>query len=176
MVEDDADEFFDDDDFVPFEIDIAVHVKGLPVDEAGIEAAVLAALEVEQVASAILSISVVSNAEIHRMNREYLEHDYPTDVISFCLEHSDPPDSETVPGPEHGRGRQADIEGEIIVSAEMAREMASSAGWSSDQELMLYVIHGVLHICGYDDLVPEEQAIMRKREQAVLQRLGIAQP
>lgn len=178
LADDAYDAFIEDEteDFSEFEIDIAVLVKGLTVDVAQIEAAVRAALEVEQVFSAVLSISVVGNAEIHRMNREYLQHDFPTDVISFGLEHSSPPDPEVVPGPEQDRGRDADIEGEIIVSAEMARDMASTAGWSASEELMLYVIHGVLHICGYDDLIPEEQTIMRKREQAVLQRLGIVQP
>ena len=65
------------------------------------------------------------------------------------------------------------IEGEIIASAEMAAEMASSGQWTAMNELTLYVIHGLLHICGYDDLSPAEQAIMRTRERATLNSLGL---
>ncbi|MBL8814434.1 MAG: rRNA maturation RNase YbeY [Planctomyces sp.] len=175
-----------EEDFGPFEIDICNRQSGIPINLEFLEIAVKAVLEAEQVASAVLSITIVDNAEIHTLNRDYLQHDYPTDVISFGLEHSeqshnthdDDPDAtdegcgaraECPCGPPSGRAVDADIEGEVIASAEMAAEMCGRAGWSDQKELALYVIHGVLHICGYDDLTPNEQIIMRQREQAALE-------
>ena len=55
----------------------------------------------------------------------------------------------------------------------MAAEMASSGQWTASNELTLYVVHGLLHICGYDDLTPAEKQIMRGRERAVLHALGL---
>lgn len=166
----------DGEDFGPFEIDICNRQSRIPVNLEFLEIAVKSVLEAEQVASAVLSITIVDNAEIHTLNRDYLQHDYPTDVISFGLEHSeqnpDCNDADRLCGPPVGRALNADIEGEVIASAEMAAEMCVRAGWSDQNELALYVIHGVLHICGYDDLSPDEQTIMRQREQAVLELLG----
>ena len=70
------------------------------------------------------------------------------------------------------RADGASIEGEIIASAEMALSMATEGCWSAQDELTLYVIHGMLHICGYEDLTPEEQSIMRSREKAIMSSIG----
>jgi rRNA maturation RNase YbeY len=72
-----------------------------------------------------------------------------------------------------GRAAGAAIEGEIIASAEMAVSMAADGKWSAEAELTLYIVHGLLHICGYDDLTPEEKCIMRARERAILSELGL---
>jgi ssRNA-specific RNase YbeY (16S rRNA maturation enzyme) len=69
-----------------FEIDISNRQSSLVFDENRVQAAVLRALAIEQVASAVLSISIVDNAAIHVINRDHLQHDYPTDVISFQLD------------------------------------------------------------------------------------------
>ena len=156
-----------------FEIDISDHQRATSVDPEVLRHAVESALQLEQVAAAILSISIVDNAAIHRINREHLQHDYPTDVISFQLEFSrdeilDPDDSSAVL-----RASGARIEGEIIASAQMASEMASAGQWTTMNELTLYVIHGLLHICGYDDLTPEDKALMRCRERAILGSLSL---
>ena len=79
-----------------FEIDISDSTSGQNVDLAKLEAALRHALAVEQVVSAVLSVSVVTNDEIHRLNRQHLQHDYATDVISFQLDwtsrnHATPP-------------------------------------------------------------------------------------
>jgi probable rRNA maturation factor len=65
------------------------------------------------------------------------------------------------------------LEGEIIVSVDTARQNAAEAGWSSDDELLLYVIHGTLHLAGYLDKSPDDYAEMRAAEAAVLDRLGV---
>lgn len=184
-----------------FEIDISDDQDALQVDIKQLTHAIAHALQVEQVASAVLSVSIVDNAAIHIINREHLQHDYPTDVISFQLDFAFPEDAdgdadEEVGDEEHDttdvanddestanhqafesrtelRAQGAMIEGEIIASAQMAVEMASSGEWSALNELTLYVIHGLLHICGYDDLTPDEKHIMRGRERAVLQEIGL---
>lgn len=160
-----------------WEIDFRNDQQCLAVDPEVLRHALVTALQAERVASAVLSISLVDNSTIHRLNREHLQHDYPTDVISFQLDFA--ADSETDHSDNdvlHGNGLRATgaaIEGEIIASAQMAAEMAGDGGWSPQAELTLYLVHGLLHICGYDDLTPQEQSIMRDREREILSRLGL---
>jgi probable rRNA maturation factor len=143
-----------------FEIDISNDQALLPVNPAAIRHAVAVTLREEHVRAAVISISVVDNATIHRVNREHLQHDYPTDVISFQLEFL--PDEDG-----------AIVEGEIIASAEMAIQMAPDGGWDANSELLLYIVHGLLHLCGYDDLTPPDKTVMRSREQHSLALLGL---
>jgi len=151
-----------------FEIDISNRQQTIPIDSNAVHAAVLCALRMEQVASAVLSISIVDNAAIHALNRDHLQHDYPTDVISFQLDFSEG-DDQLSELPAAG----AAIEGEIIASAEMAASMAAAGQWSAQDELTLYVLHGLLHICGYDDLNPHDKSVMRSRERVILSSLGL---
>ncbi len=173
-----------------FEIDISNDQTFIQVDIKQLTHAIAHALQVEHVASAVISVSIVDNAAIHVINREHLQHDYPTDVISFQLDfgiqgdedddHEEEDDEvectvdhQSVDPCSELRAQGAMIEGEIIASAQMAAEMASSGQWTAMHELTLYVVHGLLHICGYDDLTPGEKRIMRGRERAVLQGLGL---
>lgn len=117
----------------------------------------------EQVQAASISIAVVDNATIWRLNKRHLQHDYPTDVLSFLLD-SDP--EQPCSSGLRGAGRR--LEGEVIVSAEMAMQMAAQYHWRGADELCLYLVHGLLHLCGYDDLSAAEQLIMRQRERDVL--------
>jgi probable rRNA maturation factor len=101
------------------------------------------------VRSGSLSIAVVDDPTIH----------YPTDVLSFLLD------------------RDGDrLEGEVIVSADTAMRTAAQLNWPAEHELLLYVIHGVLHLVGYDDLESELQQQMRKQERAYLARFGLTPP
>lgn len=180
----------------PFEIDISNRQKAFTVDCTALREVILQALQIEQVSSAVLSVSIVDNRAIHTVNRDHLQHDCPTDVISFQLgferdDHfeEDDSDSADVPKPQCFsrspdaaasaktdasalRASGASIEGEIIASAETASEMAAEGRWSAQDELTLYIIHGLLHICGYDDLTPDEQTIMRSRERTILSATG----
>jgi probable rRNA maturation factor len=135
------------------------------------------ALAAEKVRSAEISVALVDDVRIHEINREYLQHDYPTDVISFLLEEEPPrptagqrqAGSRRKAGPASPRGAGKSLGGEIIISTETAVKMATDYGWSPQQELSLYLVHGLLHLCGYDDLTPVEQQLMRAREVEVLQ-------
>lgn len=127
------------------------------IDEDRIRAAVIAALGQSDAESASVSVAVVDDEEIRRLNVEFLGHDYATDVLSFLLE----ADAER-------------LEGEIVVSFDTAVRYASEANWSTDEELLLYVIHGSLHLAGYDDVAPEDGVAMRTAELAALAAIGVA--
>ncbi len=127
-----------------------------PVDAELIELAIRWALADTPYDEATVSVAIVDDETIHELNRQFLAHDYPTDVLSFTLE-DEPPR----------------LEGEIVVSVDTARQNAVEAGWSADDELLLYVIHGTLHLAGHLDKDPEDFAEMRATEAAVLDRLGV---
>ncbi len=155
-----------------FEIDVSSSQNKHAIDVRALTRAIECALQIEQVASAVVSVSVVDNNAIQRINREHLQHDFPTDVISFQLHFAGMGDAPHN-SPSELRAVGAMIEGEIIASAEMAAEMAASGQWTLINELTLYVIHGLLHICGYDDLSADEKVIMRAREREILNALGL---
>ncbi len=109
--------------------------------------------------AARITVALVDDAEIQRVNREFLDHDWPTDVISFnYAESADSPNS---------------IDGELVVSVETAERQFSGHGWSLTDELLLYCVHGILHLCGYDDLTEEARPQMRQRERELLGLFGL---
>ncbi|HYC78011.1 MAG TPA: rRNA maturation RNase YbeY, partial [Planctomycetota bacterium] len=101
---------------------------------------------------------VVDDAAIRRVNREALGHDYETDVITFDL---------STPG-------AGPVEGEIVVSSEFAAREAAERGHAAEAELLFYVCHGLLHLCGYDDAEPSARAAMLARQAGYLRELGYA--
>ncbi len=137
-------------------VQIANLQRALPVDEERLRRAVQRILEKEALREAQISVAVVDDPTIRRLNRTYLNQDSPTDVLSFVLEQSE--------------GR---FEGEVVVSAETAQRAASRFGWSAADELLLYVIHGTLHLAGYDDRTPAQRARMQTREKAHLAHFGL---
>lgn len=108
--------------------------------------------------AAEISLAIVDDSTIHRLNCEYLNHDYPTDVLSFVLEDD------------------GVLEGEVIVSADTAIAIAPDYQWDPVSELLLYFIHGTLHLVGYDDHNPSDCATMRERESFYLRFAGMDPP
>ncbi len=104
-----------------------------------------------------VSLSIVDDATIHELNRQHLDHDWPTDVISFAFECD-----------------RYTADGEVIASAETAARLASKAGWAVEDEILLYVIHGLLHVAGLDDLEAAARKEMREFEQRCLTAIGVA--
>lgn len=140
----------------PYEIAISDCQSQFPLPLAELQRGVAEVLRGEGIASAEISLAVVDNQAIHELNRQFLDHDYPTDVITFPLsETSDP------------------LEGEIVLSSEYAEAEARLHGWSAERELLLYAVHGALHLCGYDDQDEASQAKMRQMERHYLERLGV---
>ena len=105
-----------------------------------------------------VSVAVVDDARMHELNRQYLAHDYPTDVLSFVLEQDE---------------TEKRLEGQIIASAPYAAREAARYGWAAEDELLLYVIHGALHLTGHDDEEPTGQQAMREAEARYLAQFGL---
>jgi probable rRNA maturation factor len=147
------------------------------LDESRLLAAARAVLADERVAAARIGVLFVDDAAIHLINRRHLNHDEPTDVLSFLLDASAPRAAarQRSSMPER-RGAGKQIGGEIVISAEMAARQAELYHWGTDCELLLYQTHGLLHLCGYDDLTAAEAAVMRSREAELLALLGVARP
>jgi probable rRNA maturation factor len=121
--------------------------------------AVRVVVEESEFRSANVSVAVVDDAAIHELNRRYLDHDWPTDVLSFVLNNEG----------DH-------LEGEVIISADTAAASAAEIGWPAAAEQLLYVIHGTLHIVGYNDKTPADELEMRAAEARYLQRFGLKAP
>ena len=139
------------------QVEVTNEQRSTPVEEDRVRSIVKMILTDADIANAEISIAVVDDPTIHELNRRHLDHDYATDVLSFLLErHSD------------------SLEGEIVVSGEMAFSAAGDYGWSSEEELLLYVIHGSLHLVGYDDQTPAARNQMRIEERRWLLEMGIA--
>lgn len=105
-----------------------------------------------------LSIAVVGRRAMAGLHNRYLGLAGPTDVLSFDL----------------GTDRRARrIEGEIVVCADVARRVAGAGTRGLARELALYVVHGVLHLAGYDDHRPRDFARMHAREDELLAETGL---
>ncbi len=102
-----------------------------------------------------ISVIFLADDSIREINRSFLDHNYPTDVIAFNLE--------DVPG--------KTVEGEVYVGFERAREQAGEFGVSYREELHRLVIHGVLHLLGWEDNTPEKKQKMAARENDFLAKL-----
>ena len=103
-----------------------------------------------------ISIALVDDPTIRDLNKQYLNHDYETDVISFVLEESD-----------------TALTGQLLVSTDTAEKMGQKIGVPMQHEVLLYVIHGMLHLVGFDDTDPESAEKMRAAEADYLSRFGI---
>lgn len=110
-------------------------------------------------ANSELTIVIDNDKEIQKLNYQFLGVDAPTDVLSFPSDETDP---ET----------QLQYLGDIIISYPRALAQAEAAGESVSDELQLLVVHGVLHLLGFDHAEPEEKAEMWAAQQAVLNSLG----
>jgi probable rRNA maturation factor len=126
------------------------------LDFQGLKAAARAVLEGEGVREAKVTLAFVDSGHIHRLNKQFLDHDEPTDVLSFPL--SEP--------------KARKLQGELVVGAEVALAQATERGHAVKAELTLYVIHGLLHLCGHDDHDAAGAKKMRERERHYLAQLG----
>ena len=141
-----------------------IHIETeLPFPEPLLERAATAALEHEsQSLDSELSIILTDDARLHELNLNYLGVDASTDVLSF-------PASET--DPETG----ARYIGDILISIPRAQTQAEAAGHPLEAEAQLLVVHGILHLLGYDHAGPEEKARMWKAQAEILETLGLGQ-
>jgi len=142
-----------------FTIDINNKQDRLTIDPDRLTRALEMILREEGVEAAAISLAIVDDPTIQDLNRRFLDHDEPTDVLSFVLDE------------EAGR-----LEGDVIVSADTAARTAAQLQWSAGDELLLYTVHGALHLVGYDDLDPDSRGEMRERERHYLAKFGLSSP
>lgn len=107
-----------------------------------------------------LSVVVCDDAFIQDLNRQWRGKDQPTDVLSFAMT--------------EGGGAHLDptVLGDVIISVPTARRQAESMGHPLAREMRVLLVHGVLHLCGYDHERPEDAPAMRAKEADVLRALG----
>ncbi len=140
-------------------IQVANEQSSLAINEPRLIAAVRSVLEDSDYLTATISVALVDDPTIHQLNRQYLQHDYPTDILSFFLDAS-----------------ETHLEGELIASTETAIRNAFEYEWPATDELQLYLIHGALHLIGYRDKSADESAAMVAAEKVHLEKLGIHLP
>ncbi len=137
-------------------ISIINRQRRVKVDKRLFKKAIAAILDGEGIAEAEINAAIVDDPSLAALHDEYLGDPSATDVMSFPFE------------------RTKDyVEGEIVASADMAANVAERFGWTAENELLLYVIHGTLHVVGYDDVSPELRKTMRKAETKYLAAVGI---
>lgn len=138
---------------------ISVHSpqETVPIDKGRVREIARAVLDGEGVKDYEISLAFVDNTTIHRLNKQYLDHDEPTDVLSFP----------------YSAGNAKKLEGELVIGAEVAQEQATERGHDVQTELTLYIVHGLLHLCGFDDKSAGAEKAMRARERHYLTQLGL---
>lgn len=108
-----------------------------------------------------LSITIVGDRAIHRLNREYLGKDRPTNVISFSLQEG-----------EFGTLSPHNL-GDVVISADTAAQEAKTGGWDGYERLIFLLLHGILHLTGYDhERSGEAEARrMERKEQEIWKKI-----
>lgn len=111
-------------------------------------------------AEAELSVALVDSAAMAAANRRWRGRHGPTDVLAFSLLEGD-----------HARHRGV-LLGDVVIAVDIAERQAREAGHSFGEELLRLLIHGVLHLFGYDHAAPSEARIMQQRERELFEAVG----
>lgn len=153
------------------EITIKVEPETLEIDDvlrAEIERAMGLMGELYDAADCEVSINLTDDEHIHELNKKYRGIDRPTDVLSFALRESDEP--EIIFDADES---QADVLGDIVVSVERARSQALEYGHSFRRELIFLIVHGMLHLLGYDHVEEADRLEMEAEQKFVMSELSI---
>ncbi|MFH0847284.1 MAG: rRNA maturation RNase YbeY [Chloroflexota bacterium] len=148
------------------------------LDSTWLEAVATSALMLEKAPeNSELGLLITTQEHIRELNKEYLGEDAPTDVLSFAMRPGEP----VVSGKERKKGEEPVFIfapdgvkhlGEVIISYPQAEIQAREHGHSVKRELAILLIHGVLHILGYDHGESEAEQKMRLREKAIIESMG----
>lgn len=129
-----------------------------------VEKVLLSAIKKEKLEDVTFNLIIVDNEYIHELNKNYRGIDRETDVITFALE-----DEDSIIVPEE-EGRNL---GDIYISIEKARSQAEEFGHGLLRELSFLAVHGFYHLLGYDHMTPEDEKVMFKKQEEVLEEYGI---
>lgn len=119
-----------------------------------------------------MSVTLMDNEHIHEINKKYRGVDKPTDVISFAIEEDDP-DKVPIILPEDEEFDIPKNIGDIMVSMDKVKEQAEYLGHSEDRELGFLVVHGFLHLNGYDHMKEEDEKEMFGLQREILDSYGL---
>lgn len=100
-----------------------------------------------------LEISLVDEAEMTRLHEEWMDEAGPTDVLSFPMD-------ELRPNELSENDKVPVVLGDVVICPDVARKQGATAGHGIEQELRILLVHGILHLLGFDHLEPEEEAEM----------------
>ena len=117
----------------------------------------------EKATDSVFSIIFVDNEKIHELNKQFRGVDRPTDVISFALEDAEEEFLSTIR-----------VLGDIYISIPKMQEQAKEYGHSEKRELAFLVVHGLLHLLGYDHQTEEEEKVMFQIQEEMLNEEGIS--
>jgi probable rRNA maturation factor len=120
-------------------------------DRQNVRATLIKLFKREKRKLAELQYIFVSDDRLLEINREFLQHDDFTDIITFPLSNPTEP-----------------VSGEIYISVDRVRENAREFGTTIQLELLRVIFHGALHLCGYGDKTPKEEKVMRKMEEGCI--------
>jgi probable rRNA maturation factor len=149
---------------MPLRIDVRIHPpfhRRLP--SRWLREVARTALLAEGLGDGQLGIVVADDDTVRELNRTYAHEDAPTDVLSFPLQEGEEfPQVPRIPRPL----------GEVVISLPTAQRQAQEGGRTLQQEVAHLLVHGILHLLGYDHSQPQDERIMRAREEEILTRLG----
>ena len=119
-----------------------------------------------------MSVTLMDNEHIHEINKKYRGVDKPTDVISFAIEEDDPDEVPIILPEDEDFDIPKNI-GDIMVSMDKVKEQAEYLGHSEDRELGFLVVHGFLHLNGYDHMKEEDEKEMFGLQREILDSYGL---
>ena len=134
-------------------------LRRVRIDQSRLARLAQAALSLVGKRAADLGVLLAGDRSMRRLNRQFRKKDRTTDVLAFSMR--------------EGPGPPSTLLGDVVISVPTAAKQANRLGRSLDEELILLLVHGILHLCGYDHERSERDARhMQRREQWVLRRLG----
>lgn len=119
-----------------------------------------------------MSVTLMDNEAIHQINKEYRGVDKPTDVISFAIEEDNPDEMEIII-PEDADFKMPKNIGDIMISMDKVKEQAEYLGHSEERELGFLVVHGFLHLNGYDHMRAADEKEMFGLQKEILDAYGL---
>jgi probable rRNA maturation factor len=139
-------------------------VRRITFDQARLERSARAILADVGEASAELGILFVSDQRMRGLNRRYRGADRTTDVLAFAMREASGPQALRL---------MPDMLGDVVISVPTAWRQAVEAGWSLNEELTCLLVHGILHLCGYDHERSDKEARrMHRRERMILRSIA----
>ena len=146
------------------EVRFAPNARG--ISAAWVKSVVRASLAFENKKGRSVSVFLTGDKEIRKINKRFLKHDYTTDVISFGT---------VVGAPRRNAPTESGYLGDLVVSVETATRVAKEIAIPFKEELARYLVHGTLHLLGYNDKKPKDKKLMHRRQEWILERLCTSQ-